>query len=280
MKIEGTIKTIPVSQIIVGKRLRPVDADAVKALAESIAQVGLMQPIVVAKTEDADEFTLIAGRHRLAAVKKVGHEEIKCVVRTVASRDEAQVLEIDENLSRKELTAAEEASQLKLRVALWEKIAAASGKKLTGKGKTEAKMSTRELAKKTGKSKDTIARGLKRAKVLGDDLDDVAGTSLDKGEELDALVKVKKADRGKAKQLIAEAKSGKKVSAKSTAKEVAKEQAKAKGSKAVKALDDKALKAGVRDVASAMQRHKDLVGDERWSALCDLFAGWCDENGL
>lgn len=279
MKTTDTAKKIEVGQIIVGKRLRPVDTEAVADLAASIAQVGLIQPIVVAKTEDADEYTLIAGRHRLAAVKKLKWETVQCVVRTVANRDEAQMLEIDENLSRKELSAAEEAAQIKLRKDLWERIAAASGKKLTGKGKQKAEMSTRELAKKTGKSKDTIARGLKRGKELADDLEDITGTSLDKGEELDALVKVKKVSPQKARQVIDDAKAGKKVSAKKVAKEVEKEVAKSKGAKAEKALNDKAVKAMLRDIGSAFQRHAD-VSDERADELRELFAEFCDKHGL
>lgn len=281
MKLTHTEKTIPVSQIITGgKRLRPVDPDAVKGLAESIAQVGLMQPIVVAKTDDADEFALIAGRHRLAAVKKLGHESIRCVVRTVANRDEAQLLEIDENLSRKNLSAAEEASQIKLRKELWDRIAEASGAKSEKKrGKTEKGMSVRELAKKTGKSKDQIARGLKRAKVLGDDLDDVRGTALDKGQELDALVKVKAKDKAKAKQIIQDAKAGKKVSARKALKDVEREKAKANGPKAEKRLADKELSAMLRDIGAAFQRHKS-VKDERADELREMFAEFCDRYEL
>lgn len=279
MKLTDTTKKIEVGQIIVGKRLRPVDTEAVADLAASIAQVGLIQPIVVAKTEDANEYTLIAGRHRLAAVKKLKWETVQCVVRTVANRDEAQMLEIDENLSRKELSAAEEAAQIKLRKDLWERIAAASGKNLSGKGKQKAEMSTRELAKKTGKSKDTIARGLKRGKELADDLEDITGTSLDKGEELDALVKVKKVSPQKARQVIDDAKAGKKVSAKKVAKEVEKEVAKSKGAKAEKALNDKAVKAMLRDIGAAFQRHAD-VADERADELRELFAEFCDKHGI
>lgn len=276
----SVIKTVQLDQLVIGKRLRPVDPESVKSLAESIAQVGLLQPIVVAKTDDANEFLLIAGRHRVAALKKNGVTEVRAVVRTVANRDEAQILEIDENIARNELSAAEEASQLKLRKELWEKVAATSGKKLTGKGKSEAGMSTREIAKKTGKSKDVIARGLKRAKVLKDDLDDVKGTKLDKGTELDALVKLKKTDKAKAKQVIEDAKAGKKVSAKAALKETEKEQAKAKGAKAVQKLSDKDLKTAVRDISVAMGRHKHLQGDKRWDDLCSRFVEWCDDHEI
>jgi len=41
----------------------------------------------------------------------------------------------------------------------------------------------------TGKDERTIRRAAARGEALGDDLDQVAGTSLDKGVELDALAK-------------------------------------------------------------------------------------------
>ena len=44
-----------------------------------------------------------------------------------------------------------------------------------------------ETAAITGESKRDVNRHLARAEALGDDLDKVTGTSLDKGVELDAL---------------------------------------------------------------------------------------------
>jgi hypothetical protein len=46
---------------------------------------------------------------------------------------------------------------------------------------------TKDAAAKTGKSEQSIRRDATRAKALGPDLDRIAGTSLDKGAELDAL---------------------------------------------------------------------------------------------
>ncbi|MHC2276376.1 hypothetical protein ACVME8_002987 [Bradyrhizobium diazoefficiens] len=46
---------------------------------------------------------------------------------------------------------------------------------------------TADTAAKTGKPERTVQRDATRAKALGADLDRVAGTSLDKGAELDAL---------------------------------------------------------------------------------------------
>lgn len=68
-----------------------------------------------------------------------------------------------------------------------------------------------ETAAITGESKSQINRHIARADALGDDLDRLVGTSLDKGVELDALIKLPEPER---KELIERAVAGEKVSAK------------------------------------------------------------------
>lgn len=72
---------------------------------------------------------------------------------------------------------------------------------------------TKSTADATGKDKRAIERAASRGENLGDDLDDIAGTSLDKGVELDALAKMPEPAR---KAIIKQAKAGKNVSAAAT----------------------------------------------------------------
>ena len=62
----------------------------------------------------------------------------------------------------------------------------------------------------SGESKRAINQHLARAEALGDDLERIAGTSLDKGVELDALKAMPEPER---KELIDRAAAGEKVSA-------------------------------------------------------------------
>ena len=62
-----------------------------------------------------------------------------------------------------------------------------------------------DIAVKTGKGRSTVARDVTRAKKVAV-LDDIAGTCLDKGDEIDAL--------GKQRKLATAARAGEKVSAK------------------------------------------------------------------
>ena len=91
-----------VDAVDVGERLRSIDPERVAALAESIDLLGLQQPISVWSPDD-DTLDLVAGLHRLEAVKKLGWEEIDCIFVDMDPLDR-QLWEIDENLCRADLT--------------------------------------------------------------------------------------------------------------------------------------------------------------------------------
>jgi ParB family chromosome partitioning protein len=75
--------TLPIEQIAVHGERRPINDAKVGELVESIRSVGLLNPIVVAaqKAEDGkDEYHLVAGLHRLEAIKVLGEVEVQCTV--------------------------------------------------------------------------------------------------------------------------------------------------------------------------------------------------------
>lgn len=85
------------------------DDDALQSLAESIKEVGVLQPVVVRGAEDGG-YTLVAGERRLRAAKLVGLNEVPAVIRpasdTVSDLSEALI----ENIHREDLSALEEAA--------------------------------------------------------------------------------------------------------------------------------------------------------------------------
>jgi ParB family chromosome partitioning protein len=110
------MKNIPIPSIKVENRLRPLNAEKVAELAESIAQVGLLQPIGV-----RPDGTLVYGYHRLEACKQLGWTEIPAVV--VDGDDlRAELAEISENLIRNELTLLERAEHLARMRAVYEQL--------------------------------------------------------------------------------------------------------------------------------------------------------------
>ncbi len=84
------------------------DEESLASLSESIAEIGLLQPIVV-RTTDAG-FVLVAGERRLRAAKRAGLTEIPAYVRPPGDDSGSLIEALVENLQREDLTPLEEAA--------------------------------------------------------------------------------------------------------------------------------------------------------------------------
>lgn len=84
------------------------DDEALLSLSASIKEDGVMQPVVVAKTERPGKFILIAGERRWRASKLAGKEEIPAIIRDSANDDMLR-LALIENIQRQDLSIIEEA---------------------------------------------------------------------------------------------------------------------------------------------------------------------------
>jgi hypothetical protein len=226
------VRLIGIADIHVGDRLRGLNADEVNKIAESMASVGQLAPIIIRRSQKSGEgtdlkYVLVAGLHRLKAAVKLGWERIQArefvatgamawEQLTVVGADE--LIEIDENLCRADLSPAERADHIGRRKAIYEranpttKHGAAPGKAGGGKKAKGTKLGSfaAATAKATGQSKTKIKRDAHRAKVLDRLLDKINGTSLDKGAELDALCRLPEEEQ---EELVARAVAGEQVSA-------------------------------------------------------------------
>lgn len=83
-------------------------------LAQSIRENGVIQPLIVVKSELKDgEFELIAGERRLRASKLVGLREVPVVVKDLTEEENLLELAIIENVQRTDLSPIEEAAAYK-----------------------------------------------------------------------------------------------------------------------------------------------------------------------
>lgn len=87
-----------------------IDKDYIKELAQSISEVGLLQPILLAI--EGDGFEIVAGHCRYLAHKDIGLSTIKAVIRDM-SLEERGVARATENILRIDLTPIEEAATYK-----------------------------------------------------------------------------------------------------------------------------------------------------------------------
>lgn len=113
----------PTSITLGTKTRRPINPEKVEQLAASIRVVGMINPIRVRRLAFAAAPELVAGQHRLAAAILLGMEEVP-VVCVDATDNAAQLMEIDEDLIRHELTPAERAALVTLRAALYQLVEA------------------------------------------------------------------------------------------------------------------------------------------------------------
>jgi len=188
--------SIPVSHLFLRPDARRIDRDAVRRLASSIAEIGVLNPLRVRPTranvngEPADAYEVTAGAHRLEASITAGLVEVPCIV---ASEDDlhAELAMIDENLMRAELSPADRAKQTARRKALYLELHPETGRGGDRTQQTDI-VSVCSFAASTaaavGKSERSIMRDASRGEQIAPDvLDAVRNTHLDSGAYLDRL---------------------------------------------------------------------------------------------
>ena len=106
---------VSISSIITNKfqPRKKFDQDSLEDLTKSIKERGVIQPLIVRKSQrDGYKFELIAGERRLQAAQKAGLHEVPIVV--IEANDlKSFELAIIENVQRKDLNSIEEAESYK-----------------------------------------------------------------------------------------------------------------------------------------------------------------------
>jgi len=127
---------------------REFDEGALKDLAESIREYGVLQPVVVTRKETQTntgrvvEYELLAGERRLRASKLIGLHQIPVIIREQTSDKVKLELAIVENVQREDLNPLEKAWAFKQLV-------------------DQFGMLQREIAEKIGKSREVVANTLR-----------------------------------------------------------------------------------------------------------------------
>ena len=112
--LDNPVKLIELNKLFSGKTQprKSFNDQSLESLSESIRSSGIMQPIVVRKTEFDDKYEIIAGERRWLAAQKAGLHEVPVVV---TEADDLKSLEfaIVENVQRHDLNPLEEAQGYK-----------------------------------------------------------------------------------------------------------------------------------------------------------------------
>ena len=120
------------------------DEESIAELAQSIQQVGLLQPLLVRKVDDGYE--LVAGERRLRAITSLGMEKVACIVQQDIEDESSAMMALIENLQREDLHYLEEAQ-------CYQKLLETYG------------LTQEELANRLGKSQSSIANKLRLLKL-------------------------------------------------------------------------------------------------------------------
>lgn len=137
------------------------DEEKLQQLAESIAERGVIQPLLVTRGK-GNRFNLIAGERRLRAARIAGQDEVPVVVMDSDSESGNLELALIENIQRHDLNPIEEA------IAYTRLI-------------NEFNLTQENVAKKVGRKRSTITNTLRLLNLPGYLQDDVANGTISEG---------------------------------------------------------------------------------------------------
>ncbi|MET4481635.1 ParB N-terminal domain-containing protein [Bradyrhizobium sp. F1.13.3] len=115
---EGRYQLISTASILIPKELDKLDENVVADIGESILLYDLLHPIAIRRAEpnqrggkNKGKFVLVAGAHRLEAIKRAGRQRIWCSILD-GDDTEAKLVRLGEDLFRKTLTVLQKAEKL------------------------------------------------------------------------------------------------------------------------------------------------------------------------
>lgn len=149
-KISGPIFHVEIEKIILNpyQPRKDFDEESLRELGMSIREFGILQPLVVSKTEEVSDsgtrvtYQLIAGQRRLLAAKMIGLNTVPVVIRNALKKTEALEMAIVENIQRADLNNIETA-------------------RAYARLSDEFGLTQREIAARLGKSREVIANALR-----------------------------------------------------------------------------------------------------------------------
>lgn len=165
---------VPIGKIQIKEGRRSLDACHVKELADSIRELGLLNPLTIDR-----DYVLIAGLHRLEAVKALGWEDVECTVSSLEGLA-AELAEIDENIVRSDISTLEYGEILLRRKEIYETLHPETkegiaqaismnrtlGNNVSDKMSVTSKSFVQDTAEKLGVVPRTIERQIQTAKNL------------------------------------------------------------------------------------------------------------------
>ena len=144
-----------------------LDDEAMTRTVESIAQYGVLAPLIARPRPDGDGYEIISGHRRQYAAKLAGLDTLPVIVRQI-SDDAAVILMVDSNLQREHILPSERAFAYKMKLDAIKNQGARSDLTST---QVAQKLSVEKVGDDAGVSKDTIRRFIRLTNLVPELLD-------------------------------------------------------------------------------------------------------------
>ena len=163
------VQQIPIDDLhpFTNHPFKVLDDEAMTRTVESIAQYGVLAPLIARPRPDGDGYEIISGHRRQYAAKLAGLDTLPVIVRQM-SDDAAVILMVDSNLQREHILPSERALAYKMKLDAIKNQGARSDLTST---QVAQKLSVEKVGDDAGVSKDTIRRFIRLTNLVPELLD-------------------------------------------------------------------------------------------------------------
>ena len=145
-----------------------LDDEAMTRTVESIAQYGVLAPLIARPRPDGDGYEIISGHRRQYAAKLAGLDTLPVIVRQM-SDDAAVILMVDSNLQREHILPSERALAYKMKLEAIKNQGARSD--LTSTQLVSKLRSNEQLGAENNQSRETVRRFIRLTNLIPELLD-------------------------------------------------------------------------------------------------------------
>ena len=146
-----------------------LDDEAMTRTVESIAQYGVLAPLIARPRPEGDGYEIISGHRRQYAAKLAGLETLPVIVRQM-SDDAAVILMVDSNLQREHILPSERALAYKMKLDAMRRTSGRPSKENVSQIGTQ-KRSDQIMAEELGESRNQIQRFIRLTNLIPELLD-------------------------------------------------------------------------------------------------------------
>ena len=165
------VQQIPIDELhpFTNHPFKVLDDEAMTRTVESIAQYGVLAPLIARPRPDGNGYEIISGHRRQYAAKLAGLETLPVIVRQM-SDDAAVILMVDSNLQREHILPSERALAYKMKLDAMRRTSGRPSKENVSQIGTQ-KRSDQIMAEELGESRNQIQRFIRLTNLVPELLD-------------------------------------------------------------------------------------------------------------